>query len=85
MAKKDKIASILEKARGLLAKEYEEARADEGEELHNAIVELITEHNVPIEKAIGALSVVLFQLQMAKYKEIMGVVKLTEKPPLKKK
>jgi len=83
MAKKDKMTSLLEKALGFLGKEYERTRADEQEELHNAIVDLITEHNVPLEKAISALDLVLFQLRMAQFKEIEGVVKLTDKPPVK--
>jgi len=77
MAKKDRLLAGLEKA-------YAEARAEEQEELHNAIVEIISEHKCSIENALLVLDLIRFSLMTAKYKEIMGVVKLTEKPPLKK-
>jgi len=38
---------------------------------------------MPVESILGVLDVVRFQLKMAKWKEIMGVVKLTDKAPLK--
>ena len=78
MAKRDAIFAGLEKA-------YEKARAQEAEELHNAIVDVISEHKASIPNALYVLDVIRFQLMQAKYKEIMGTVKLTEKPPLKKK
>ncbi len=84
MAKKDKMASLLERVTGLFRQEYQKTRAEEQEELHNAIVDLIVEHNIPLEKAISALGLVVFQLRMAQFKQIEGVVKLTEKPPLAK-
>jgi len=83
MAKKDKIQGVVEKALGLLHGDYERVRAAEREELHNAIVDIIAEHNMPVESILGVLDVVRFQLKMAKWKEIMGVVKLTDKPPVK--
>ena len=64
-------------------KAYEEARAVEAEELHNAIVELIDEHKPSLENALFVLDIIRFSLMEAKYKEIMGFVKLTDKPPLK--
>ena len=64
-------------------KAYEEARAAEAEELHNAIVGVIHEHNPSLENAVFVLDLIRFSLMEAKYKEIMGFVKLTDKPPLK--
>lgn len=78
MARKKAIEKALEKA-------YAEARAEEQEELHNAIVGVIHEHKCSIENALLVLDLIRFSLMTAKYKEIMGVVKLTETPPLKKK
>jgi len=77
MAKKDRLLASLEKA-------YEKARTEEAEELHNALVEVIQEHGGSIQNILFVLDIIRFSLMEAKYKEIMGVVKLTEKPPLKK-
>ena len=76
MAKKDILAS-LEKA-------YEEARQKEAEELHNALVEVIQEQKASIPNTLFVLDLIKHELLQAKYKEIMGVVKLTDKPPVKK-
>jgi len=75
MAKKDRLLAGLEKA-------YAEARAEEQEVLHNAIVAVIQEHKCSLENALLVLDLIRFALMEAKYKEIMGFVKLTEEPPL---
>ena len=67
-----------------LEKAYEEEKAKEVEELHNDLVGIIHEHKASIQNALFALDIVRFELMQAKYKEIMGVVKLTDKPPIKK-
>jgi len=77
MAKKDALFASLEKA-------YEEARTKEAEELHNALVEVIHEHKASMQNTLFVLDIIRFELMEAKYKEIMGVVKLTDKPPIKK-
>ena len=77
MAKKDALFASLERA-------YEEARTKEAEELHNALVEVIHEHKASMQNTLFVLDIIRFELMEAKYKEIMGVVKLTDKPPIKK-
>lgn len=77
MAKKDALFASLEKA-------YEEARTKEAEELHNDLVGVIQEHKASLQNNLFVLDLIRFELLEAKYKEIMGVVKLTEKPPVKK-
>ena len=77
MAKKEALFASLEKA-------YEEAREKESEELHNALVEIIHEQKASVYNTLFVLDLIRFELMEAKYKEIMGVVKLTDKPPLKK-
>lgn len=77
MAKKEALFASLEKA-------YEEARAKEQEELHNALVEVIQEQKASLANTIFVLELIRLELLEAKYKEIMGTVKLTEKPPVKK-
>ena len=77
MAKKDAILASLEKA-------YEEARQKEAEELHNALVEVIQEQKASVPNSLFVLELIKHELLQAKYKEIMGVVKLTDKPPVKK-
>jgi len=77
MAKKDALFASLEKA-------YEEARTKEAEELHNALVGVIHEHKASMQNTLFVLDIIRFELMEAKYKEIMGVVKLTDKPPIKK-
>lgn len=76
MAKKEALFASLEKA-------YEDARAKEAEELHNALVAVITEHKASMQNTLFVLDIIRFELLEAKYKEIMGVVKLTDKPPLR--
>jgi hypothetical protein len=77
MAKKEALFASLEKA-------YEEARTKEAEELHNAIVEVMQEQKASIQNTLFVLELIKHELLEAKYKEIMGVVKLTDKPPVKK-
>ena len=77
MAKKEKLFASLEKA-------YEDARKQEAEELHNALVLVIQEQKASIQNALFVLDLIRFELMEAKYKEIMGIVKLTSKPPVKK-
>lgn len=81
MAKKEK---LLEKILGDFEKGYEEARAKEAEELYNAIVEVLNEHHTSIPNTLYVLDIIRFQYWEAKHKEIMGFVKLTEKPPVAK-
>ena len=78
MAKREDLFASLEKA-------YEEARQKEGEELHNALVGVITEQKASIQNILFVLDIIRFELMEAKYKELMGVVKLSDKPPLKVK
>jgi len=77
MAKENKILSALEKA-------YEIEKGKETESLHNAIVEIIHEQKTSVYNTLFVLDIIRFELMQAKYKEIMGVVKLGDKPPLKK-
>lgn len=77
MAKKEALFASLEKA-------YEEARNKEAEELHNAIVGVMQEQKASIQNSLFVLDLIRFELMEAKYKEIMGVVKLSDKPPVKK-
>ena len=77
MAKKEALFASLEKA-------YEEARLKEAEELHNAIVGVIQEQKASVPNSLFVLDLIRFELMEAKYKEIMGVVKLGDKPPIKK-
>jgi len=66
-----------------LEKAYEEEKAKEVEELHNDLVAVIQEHKASIQNILLALDIIKFELMQAKYKEILGVVKLTDKPPVK--
>ena len=75
---KEKILSILEKT-------YADAKKEESNELHNAIAEVINEHKPSLENIIFTLDIIRFELMEAKYKEILGVVKLSDKPPLSTK
>ena len=77
MVKKEALFASLEKA-------YEQARQKEAEELHNALVEVIQEQKASIPNTLFVLELVKHELLQAKYKEVMGVVKLTDKPPIKK-
>ena len=77
MAKQEDLLSSLQKV-------YEANKAKEVEELHNAIVEVLNEQGAATENALYVLDIVRFELMEAKYKEIMGVVKLSDKPPVKK-
>lgn len=63
---------------------YKEVKDKEAEELHNAIVGILNEHGASIENTLFVLDIIRFTLMEAKYKEILGVVKLTDKPPVKK-
>ena len=65
-------------------KTYQEVKAKEVEELHNSIVSVLNEHKAATENILYVLDLVRFEIMEAKYKEILGVVKLTEKPPIKK-
>lgn len=75
MAKKDALIASFEKI-------YEQTKAKESEELHNDLVAVIQEHKASIQNVLFALDIIKFELMQAKYKEIMGVVKLTDKPPV---
>jgi hypothetical protein len=77
MAKREDLLISFEKA-------YEQARAKEAEELHNAIVEVVQEQKASIQNTLFVLELIKLELLEAKYKEIMGTVKLTDKPPIKK-
>jgi len=78
---------IMAKTETLLAslqKVYEVSKAKEVEELHNAIVGVLNEQKASTENVLYVLDIIRFTLMEAKYKEILGVVKLTDKPPIKK-
>lgn len=75
MAKKEDLLQGFEKA-------YEQAKAKEVEELHNAFVGVMNEQKASIQNTLYVLELIKFELLEAKYKEIMGVVKLTDKPPV---
>jgi len=77
MAKKEELFASLERA-------YEQARAKECEELHNALVGVVQEQRATIQNTLFVLDLIRFELMEAKYREVMGVVKLTDKPPIKK-
>ena len=77
MAKSESLLAALEKT-------YSEAKAKEINELHNALVDTMNEHKPSPENALYVLDVIRFEIMEAKYKEIMGVVKLTDKLPIKK-
>ena len=77
MARKEAIFAKLEKA-------YDEARQKEAEELHNALIEVIQEQKASIPNTLFVLDLIRHELMQAKYKEVMGVVKLTDKSPVKK-
>lgn len=75
-----KLDSFLKK----IKKVYEEETASEVEELHNDLVAIIQEHKASIQNILFALDIIRFELMQAKYREITGTVKLTDKPPIKK-
>ena len=77
MAKNESLLASLEKA-------YNEEKQKEINELHNAIVETINQYKPSLENVLFVLELVRFSLMEAKYKEILGVVKLSDKPPIKK-
>lgn len=77
MVKKETLYASLEKA-------YEVARNKEAEELHNAIIDAIQEQSASVPNTLFVLDLIRHELMQAKYKEIMGVVKLTDKAPVKK-
>ena len=63
-------------------KVYHDEKQKECEELHNALVEVVQEHKASVQNALFVLDLIRFELMEAKYKEVMGVVKLTDKPPI---
>ena len=63
---------------------YTKERSKDAEILHNAIVEVIHKHKAAIYDTLFVLELIRFELMQAKYREIMGVVKLTEKLPIGK-
>ena len=65
-----------------ISKAYEEEKANEAELLHNDLVAVIQEHKASIQNILFALDIIRFELMEAKYREITGTVKLTEKPPV---
>ncbi len=73
--KKENLLRSMEKA-------YEKARAEECEELHNAIGVVITEQKASIQNTLFVLEIIRFELLEGKYKEIMGVVQLSDKLPI---
>jgi len=75
MAKKEDLLAGFEKA-------YENARAKEAEALHNALVEVIHEQKASLQNTLFVLDLIRHELMDAKYKEVMGVVKLGEKLPV---
>lgn len=77
MAKRDRLLEKLEKA-------YEAEREKESEDLHNAIVDVLYEHKASLESEILVLEIIKMELLAAKLKEIMGIVKLGDKPPVKR-
>lgn len=76
MTKKDDLINSFEKA-------YEEARKVEAEELHNALAQIIMEQKASIQNTLFVLELLKFELLKAKFEEVMGNVKLTDKLPLK--
>lgn len=68
----------------VLQKAYTKERAEDANALHNAIVEVVHEHKAAVYDTLFVLDLIRFELMQAKYREIMGVVKLTETPPLKR-
>lgn len=63
-------------------KAYEDARKQECEELHNAIATVMAEQKASVQNALFVLDIIRFELMEAKYKEIMGIVQLSDKPPI---
>lgn len=68
----------------VLQEAYTKERAQDANALHNALVEVIHEHKAAVYDTLFVLDLIRFELMQAKYREIMGVVKLTETPPLKR-
>ena len=65
-----------------ISRAYEDEKTHEAELLHNDLVAVIQEHKASIQNILFALEILKFELMQAKYKEIAGTVKLTEKPPV---
>ena len=62
---------------------YDEEKAKEAEELHNAIAIVLAEHKASIPNTLLVLELIKFELLQAKYREVIeGTVKLTDKPPI---
>lgn len=75
MAKRDDLLATFEN-------NYEAAKTKESEELHNAIGVVLQEHRASLQNVLFVLELVKFELLRAKYEEIMGTVKLSNKIPL---
>jgi len=75
MAKREDLVSTFEKA-------YEQARAKECEALHNAIGIVLADQKATTQNALFVLELIKFELLRAKYEELMGTVKLSEKLPV---
>ena len=75
MAKRDDLLASFEKA-------YEQARAKEAEELHNAIGEVLNEHKASLQNSLFVLELIKFELLRAEYEKLMGHIKLADKSPL---
>lgn len=61
---------------------YNDTKTKECEDLHNAIADILTEHKASIQNILYVLEIIKFELMQAKYKEILGQVKLTDNLPL---
>lgn len=73
-----KVETLLKRLEG----EYEKIKIKECEELHNDLVRVLHEHKASIQNALMVFELIKFELLTAKHKEIMGIIKLTDKPPL---
>jgi len=63
-----KIAKIAE----ALEKKYSELKMKECEELYNAIVDVLTQHNATAQNALFALELAKWQIMYGFYAKIMG-------------
>ena len=61
---------------------YELARKQECETLHNAMAKVLAEQKATIQNALFVLELLKLELLWAKYQEVMGNVKLSDKPPV---
>lgn len=53
-------------------KKYDEAKAKEAEELHNAIAVVIADRKATIQNTLFVLEMIRFELLRAKYEQLMG-------------